>query len=102
MSKLEEQDYIMEEKFRGKWIQLKGIRARAEDIQELNRDSFRTGVRYVDGKMKPAKEEKVAKEKPLADRTVQELKFYAEEKGIDLKDAKKKADILVAIQTAEK
>jgi len=38
---------------------------------------------------------------PLAGMKVDELKKYAAEKGIDLKDATKKADILAAIRAAE-
>lgn len=38
---------------------------------------------------------------PLAGMKVDELKAYAAEKGIDLKDATKKADILAAIRAAE-
>lgn len=43
----------------------------------------------------------VGADDPLADKTVNQLKAYAEEKGIDLGDATKKADIIAAIQLAE-
>ena len=38
---------------------------------------------------------------PLAEMKADELKAYAAEKGIDLKDATKKADILAIIRAAE-
>lgn len=40
-------------------------------------------------------------EKPLAKRSPKELKEYAEERGIDLGGATKKADILAAIAEAD-
>lgn len=99
---VKEKDYVMEEKFRGDWIAIKGVRTTPEQVAELNRDTFRTNVRYVEGYMGPKKQEQAPREKPLADRTIAELKQYAENNSIDLGDAKKKADIIAAIKEAEK
>ena len=96
-----EKDYVMEEKLRGKWIQLKGVRIEPSVADELNRDTFSTGVRYVPGVfggVAEAKEE--PKEKDLSDRSIKELIAYAEEQGIDLGKAKKKAEIIAVINNS--
>lgn len=49
---------------------------------------------------KNEKQEEQTAEKPLDEMTVAELKEYADQHGIDLGEAKKKAEILVAIQAA--
>lgn len=100
-NQVKEESYVMEEKFRGDWIPLKGVKATEEQIAELNRDSFRTNIRYVKGTFAKKGEKAAETEKPLADRSIAELKHYAGEKGIDLGAATKKADILTAIKVAE-
>lgn len=57
------------------------------------------GVRVAGGKVKA--ESAPPAEKPLADRSVAELKAYAAENQIDLGEASKKADILAAIEAAD-
>ena len=47
------------------------------------------------------KEPEQPQEEPLDEMTVNELKAYAEAHGIDLGEAKKKAEILAAIKTAQ-
>jgi hypothetical protein len=46
------------------------------------------------------KQDEQTVEKPLDEMTVAELKEYADQHGIDLGEAKKKAEILAAIQAA--
>ena len=53
------------------------------------------------GKYVEAIPEEIQEEKPLDKMTVEELKDYAADKGIDLGDATKKADILETIKKAE-
>lgn len=98
-----EKNYVMEEKFRGQWIPLKGVRIAEEHANELNRETFRSNIRYVEGEFSgESKVSETPKEKPLADRTIRQLKAIAEEKGIDLGEAKLKAEIIAAIKAAEK
>lgn len=49
----------------------------------------------------PQQEPEQPQAEPLDEMTVPELKAYAEARGIDLGEAKKKADILAAIKTAQ-
>ena len=88
-----EKDYVMMEKFRGDWLPVKGLRARPEAIEELNRDTFRTGVKYEEGTMEPKKQKEVSKEKSLDQKSIAELKHFAEENGIDLGDARRKISL---------
>lgn len=98
-----EKNYVMEEKFRGQWIPLKSVRILEEHANELNRETFRSNIRYVEGEFSSQQEASQApKEKPLADKTIRQLKAIAEERGIDLGEAKLKAEIIAAINAAEK
>lgn len=50
----------------------------------------------------PQNQETEHEEKAVDEMTVAEMKEYAEKNGIDLSNARKKAEILEAIQTAER
>lgn len=90
---LEDNQYFVEEFHRGEWIAVnskdekgnnkpKSVWINEEVAAVMNFDKDTQGLRYV-----------LAKNDPIDEMTVKELKAYAEENGIDIGEATKKEDI---------
>ena len=74
-----------------------GVTAEFEDAEAAALVAGGYGVYEGDTRPKPDAE---VEDKPLEKQTVEQLKAYAAEHGIDLGDATKKADVLAAIAKA--
>ena len=69
--------------------------------QEAEPEQPQEGQKEPEQPQEGQKEPEQPQEEPLDEMTVNELKAYAEAHGIDLGEAKKKAEILAAIKTAQ-
>lgn len=85
----------VEEEFVGKLLELKGFSLAQEDTQEKEEVTQKIEPSNPEAEKKEEKKE----EKPDFDKlTVPQLKKYAREHGIDLKDANKKVEIIPLLE----
>ena len=85
--------FTKQERFRGRWMDMITVKITPERAKIMSMDQLSTGIRYVETKEGAAKVEAV----DLQDLNVPQLKKYAKDKGYDIGDARKKAEILEVI-----